>query len=179
MGRYGWSSRYIVEDCKSISVFWLNGQGYFKKNLTYTNGSVRWINSMGEYRGSIGFSINIYGDTGQVRFQYTRTDPHSQEKEEMDYPMGLVSTPCNFGGKRWWFVCKLSSSGIYCGRRVAKLYLAPSGKYFACRYCYNLTYESCRESHKFNSIYNKMANDMNVPPKLMEWHFKQLFKGNK
>lgn len=31
-----------------------------------------------------------------------------------------------------------------CGRRVRKLYLGPGGTYFACRHCYNLTYESAQ-----------------------------------
>jgi len=53
-------------------------------------------------------------------------------------------TACHFGGHRPWFVCSIHSSGRYCGRRVAVLYLAD--KLFACRRCYGLTYASQREA---------------------------------
>jgi len=34
------------------------------------------------------------------------------------------------------------------------LYLA---KYAGCRHCYDLTYESCQESHKFDSLAQRMG----------------------
>ena len=77
-----------------------------------------------------------------VRFQYTTADDNSGEKTEYDYKVRLTTTPCNLGGVRYWFVCPLSKSGVYCGRRVAKLYKAPGANYFGCRHCYNLSYES-------------------------------------
>jgi hypothetical protein len=60
-------------------------------------------------------------------------------------PFGLVSTPCHFGGVRWWFQCSGMSVGNPCGRRVGKLYLPPGERYFACRYCHNLIYKACKE----------------------------------
>ncbi len=75
-----------------------------------------------------------------VRFIYTQTDRYTGEKNDFDYKVQLTTTPCYFGGNRHWFVCSASKNGIYCGRRVGVLYLG--GKYFACRHCYNLTYNS-------------------------------------
>jgi len=49
-----------------------------------------------------------------------------------------------FGGERPWFVCSVASNGVYCGRRVTKLYGA--GRLFACRHCYRLAYASQQES---------------------------------
>jgi hypothetical protein len=60
----------------------------------------------------------------------------------VDYRVQLETTPLHFGGERWWFRCPDAG----CGRRVRKLYLAPGGTYFACRYCYHLTYDSA-QSH--------------------------------
>ena len=160
MGRWSYSSRSTVEDCKSISIFWLKKQGYLKKGISYASGGVRWTNSMGDYKGSIGFSINVQGDRGQMRFQYTYTNPSNEEKEELDYSVDLVSTPCNYGSRRWWFICTASKNGVYCGRRVGKLYLG--GKYFACRHCYNLTYESCKDSHKFDRMWLQMGVDPRI-----------------
>jgi hypothetical protein len=37
---------------------------------------------------------------------------------------------------------------------------SPSGEYFGCRYCYNLTYSSCQESHKHDSFYKQFAFGM-------------------
>ena len=58
----------------------------------------------------------------------------------------LTTTSCNFGGVRYWFICPLSINGIYCGRRIGKLYCAPGTNYYGCRHCYNLSYESRNES---------------------------------
>jgi hypothetical protein len=38
------------------------------------------------------------------------------------------------------------SHGVCCGRRVGTLFLSSGGKYFGCRHCYNLSYESRNES---------------------------------
>jgi hypothetical protein len=54
----------------------------------------------------------------------------------------LEWTACNFGRERPWFVRPRAE----CGRRVAILY--GPGKYFLCRHCYDLRYESQREDNK-------------------------------
>jgi hypothetical protein len=51
------------------------------------------------------------------------------------YPVRLAWTPCTYGVRRAWFRCPAAG----CGRRVALLYLGPSG-IFACRHCYRLAY---------------------------------------
>jgi hypothetical protein len=45
-------------------------------------------------------------------------------------------------------VCPLLVQGQACNRRVAKLYLPPSSRYFGCRYCQDLTYTSAQEHDK-------------------------------
>jgi hypothetical protein len=55
----------------------------------------------------------------------------------------LTWTPCRYGGQRPWFIYPGVVNGRVCGRRVAILYGA--GRYFLCRHCYDLTYESQRE----------------------------------
>jgi hypothetical protein len=54
---------------------------------------------------------------------------------DMNYPVRIEWTPCNYGGQRAWWQCPC------CGRRVALLY---SGKKFACRQCHRLDYASTR-----------------------------------
>ena len=61
----------------------------------------------------------------------------------MEYKISIERMACRLGGWRYWFLCPVFKDGVYCGNRVTKLYLPPSGKYFGCRECYDLTYESC------------------------------------
>lgn len=74
------------------------------------------------------------------------THGYTGEKTDLDYKIQLATTPCHFGGVRYWFICPLAKNGRYCGRRTGTLYLASGGKYFGCRDCYNLSYESRNES---------------------------------
>jgi len=42
--------------------------------------------------------------------------------EPVQQAVPLTWTGCYFGGQRPWFICDVHASGIYCGRRVTKLY---------------------------------------------------------
>jgi hypothetical protein len=143
MGRYYWDKKDTVEDCKSVSVSFLLKHGYFRG---WRSGLMTWKDCYGEDRGSIGVTVSTLRGDNYARLQYTITDRSSGEKTEYDYRIALTTTPCNFGGVRYWFVCPLYTNGIYCGRRVAKLYKAPGAVYFGCRHCYDLSYESRNES---------------------------------
>jgi hypothetical protein len=72
------------------------------------------------------------------------------EWEDVKEPVSLEWTPCNFGGERPWFVCPGVVNGKRCGRRVAILY--GPGKYFLCRHCYDLRYESQRKDKKDRAL---------------------------
>lgn len=52
----------------------------------------------------------------------------------------MVSTPCRFGGWRWWLLCPAT------GRRAVKLYLPNGGRRFLSRAGYRLAYQSQRET---------------------------------
>lgn len=148
MGRYSWSYRKTVESCIVLSIDSLN-----KKKCLYNGmeGTMTWSNNLGEVKNSIGISVVIYPDHQQPSFiglRYVSTNSYSQEKTELDYTVGLETTPCNFGARRFWFICPLVSENKACKRRVAKLYLPSGGKYFGCRRCYNLTYKCQREHDK-------------------------------
>lgn len=144
MGRYYWNKKDTVEDCRSVSISFLKKHDFF---CGLRSGGIVWKNGYGEETSSIGVTVStMYGDN-YVRFQYTTTDRSSGEKTEYDYRVELTTTRCHFGGIRYWFICPLSKNGVYCDRRVAKLYKAPGANYFGCRHCYNLSYESRNESH--------------------------------
>jgi len=153
MGRWSYSSRRTVEECKSISTKFLNAQNIFDYSLY--NGGLSW-SRCGEKTGSISFSVSTVEGDEYIRFQYTQTDRHTGEKTELDYKAELTWTPCFFGGRRWWFICPLVVNGRACERRVGVLYLG-GGKYFGCRHCYDLTYTSCRDSHRFDGLFADIA----------------------
>jgi hypothetical protein len=71
----------------------------------------------------------------------------------------LQTTRPNFGGVRWWFSCPRMLEGEECGRRVGKLYRPPEGRYFACRHCHDLTYESCQKSHRYDGLFALVAGE--------------------
>lgn len=164
MGGYGstrWNTHYkktTVEECKALPV------SLFKKAIKHVvenqgeswGGSVSW-SCRGEPAGRISYLVYSENDYPKVKLQYKFTGSGL----EMDYPISLTNTILSWGAKRWWFVCPLSRNGIRCNQRIGKLYLPPGGKYFGCRYCYNLTYSSCQESHKYDSFYKQFALGMN------------------
>ncbi|MCE5199571.1 hypothetical protein LLG39_11415 [bacterium] len=39
------------------------------------------------------------------------------------------------------------------------------GKYFGCRQCYNLTYTSCNDSHRFDGLFRLMGAKMGMSAK--------------
>ena len=145
MGRYYWDKKDTVEDCRSVSISFLRKHGYFSEPCSMS-GSIVWKNGFGEITGSIGITVSTLDNVDYVRFYYTVTERSSGEKAEYDYKVSLATTPCHFGGVRYWFICPLSKNGVYCGRRVGKVYCPPGANYYGCRHCYNLSYESRNES---------------------------------
>jgi len=169
MGRWSWSNRWTVEECKSISTKFLNTYHYFDGGVHC--GSMSWCRN-GEKTGSISFTISTLEGDEYIRFQYTYTDRYTEEKTELDYTTRITSTPCNYGGRRWWFICPLIVNGCACSRRVGILYIA-NGKHFGCRHCYNLTYESCKDSHKFDTVLASLAMSSGTSIKEVKRAFKR------
>lgn len=139
----GWSN--------ALSIFWLKKQGYLSKDHSYMSGSITW-SYLGEKRASIGFAIskNDYGtdyESAYIQLRYTHTSNWTDEKSDMDFRVQLATTPCKYGGKRYWFVCPLYKGGQYCGRRVGVLYAI--GKWYGCRYCGEIAYASQNRGGKY------------------------------
>lgn len=65
----------------------------------------------------------------------------------MDFKIPLTTTPCKYGGVRYWFICPLSKNGQYCGRRVGVIYSI--GKWFGCRHCGEIAYSKQMEGGKY------------------------------
>jgi hypothetical protein len=137
MGRWSYGGKTEADGLKSVSVFSLNKHKYF--DTLWMSGTITWSKN-GEMTGSISIQSNVTDSEKHVRFIYTQTDRSTGEKTDFDYKIPLTTTSCYFGGVRYWFQCPWYANGVYCGRRVGVLYLGD--KYFACRHCYRLTYNS-------------------------------------
>jgi hypothetical protein len=140
MVRCHFNPKTTVEQTLQLSIFKLKEYGLLSG---FVGSTITWTSRPSGHKNS----IDILVDTEELyaKVNYTITERNTGERTDYEYKIQLTTTPCNYGGVRYWFICPLSRNGVYCGRRVAKLYKAPGTKYFACRHCYNLTYESRNE----------------------------------
>jgi hypothetical protein len=86
------------------------------------------------------------------------------EWEDVAYTVPLTWRPCTKGGQRPYFVCPGSQNGHPCQRRATKLYGA--GRYFLCRHCHRLAYQSQSET-PYNRLFrraNKLRRAMGGEP---------------
>lgn len=168
---YRFDKKTTTGDCHDVDVRYLNRHGLLKPGGWF---SLRW--SRGEREtGSIGGSVEGTEKPERVILRYRSRSEPSSEWEDVREPVHLTWTGCNFGGERPWFVCP----GAGCGRRVAILY--GPGRYFLCRHCCDLTYESQRENamyralHKAQAIRERLGGSANMTepfperPKGMHW----------
>lgn len=93
------------------------------------------------WNGSMGWKDDVLIDvfTGIHEKHFVRL-----KYAEFEYDIPLVTTPCNYGGIRYWFEC------LVCKRRVGTVYFRAN--IFACRHCQFLTYESKLLSGRFKGI---------------------------
>lgn len=147
MGRWSYSNRTEADGLKKVEIWWLKRHGYLNGCKF---GGMEWKSGWDDSKSSVGFTVSTYDSGGYIQFRYTQTD-QDEQKTEFDYKIPLTTTPCKYGGKRYWFLCPLVKSDNYCGRRIGVLYKA--GNYFGCRHCYDLTYSSQKESRGGNLRY--------------------------
>jgi hypothetical protein len=131
MIRYYWDKKPEADSLKKISVFALKKAGLFDGG--YRTGTSKWTGGFLNEEFSVVISVFTSKEENYMRLYYSQVGQNGDTRD-FDYQISLATTPCYFGGKRYWFVC------IFCSRRVGTLYKGQY--YFACRHCYNLTYKS-------------------------------------
>ncbi len=135
--RYRFDKKATTGETHGLDVRYLHREGLLKSGHSF---SLRWSRA-GRETGSIGGMVG--GNPGdlpeRVVLSYRHRSGPGGEWEGVRESVPLEWTPCNFGGERPWFLCP----GADCSRRVAVLY--GPGRYFLCRHCYALSYESRRE----------------------------------
>jgi hypothetical protein len=167
MARYYYGKKSPTDDYKKIESWWLKRHGYLDPSLWRKEGRIEWTYAIANTKHSVDIATRTKNDEGiapYLEINYTQTE-YGVGKKVFDYKIQMVSTPCQYGGVRWWFICPLVKGGIACGRRIGVLY--KGGDYFGCRQCYNLTYNSRNRNHKdpvlrFLSCMEKRANVANT-----------------
>lgn len=126
-------ARTETDSLKKIDVRWLRKEGYFGR---WTGGSITWTNNWSGNQSSVWLDMCLKGSYLSLSYSLGT----SSGTRDFHYKVRLETTPCFFGGIRYWFVCPLSVKDASCNRRVGILYLG--GEYFGCRHCYDLAYPS-------------------------------------
>jgi hypothetical protein len=160
MGSFGsgnWADACLrkvsVEICNEISIKLLKENGFLDGSKT---GTVEWKNVAGDVVGSVEVESFISVAVAKTSFLVVRQGVLATGG--LDQRIELIKWPCNYGGFRYYFACPAVKDGVYCGGRVTKLFLPPGSKVFGCRDCYDLTYQSCQESHKYDRVFWHIDN---------------------
>jgi len=140
---YRFDKKTIAEECHSVDVRYLHRNGLLKPGNWF---SLCWSRA-GRETGSIRGVVSGEGRPEQVTLLYCHRRGLGGEWEDVREPVELAWTACNLGGERPWFICP----GAGCGRRVAVLY--GPGRYFLCRVCYDLSYQSQRDNKMYRALH--------------------------
>jgi hypothetical protein len=169
-GRWGWhDKKTTVEECLILSAGKLARDGIIAESAG--SGWLWWTSTATAARtASLGYSREVVEERVTLRLHYTVTRRDDQ-KHDVDESIVLLTTPSAVGRVRWWFTCPLIVNGHTCVRRVGKLYLPPGERYFGCRHCYDLTYTSCQESHRYDRLFTRLADDTGIDARLVRAMF--------
>jgi len=156
---YRWDKKQTVEDSLKLSL----GKSGIAERLNQletgdrANGGISWSRTYdGHVTAQISYRVERLSNSAILTLRYTQT--RNNNSDDISYPIKLSATTPNYGGLRWWFICPEQD----CGRRVGMLYLPGGYKYFLCRHCYDLTYTSCQESHKFDRLFGQIGDSLSI-----------------
>ena len=137
MSNYRYNKKETTDSKLRLSIDYLIKERLLKNNQL-SNGSLRWSSiSSGENRGSVSFTADLcesYSIT--LKYQFNKA-------EDIETKIYLTTTAPYFGGVRYWFLCPR------CGKKFSFLY---GGKYFLCRTCHSLCYESQQLSYPYRML---------------------------
>jgi hypothetical protein len=140
---YRFDKKTTISECHSVDVRYLHREGLLKPGRWF---SWRWSRA-GREMGSIRGVVDSSRLPESVTLLYRHQSGLGGEWEDVQETVPLTWTACNFGGERPWFICPR----VGCGRRVAVLY--GLGRYFLCRPCCDLSYESQRENSMYRALH--------------------------
>jgi hypothetical protein len=150
-----------VEDGLSFSIYDVIGKkGFYSRSI-----SLHWSRN-GNPTSSMAVEIFRSEDQGFIELKYV------MQGESVCERIPVIATRQPFGNLRYWMLCPILRHGEPCSRRCYKLYSGPGQKYFGCRKCMNLTYQSSKDSHKYDRLYSMIADQSKMPV----WFVKRAMK---
>jgi len=151
----GWQGprKTTVGECHTLRLKWLRkaleaGPGWGAK-LEWTS------NRTGAVTASIGYVVVGTRDAPAIRLHYGWRDGAGELHQVRERIPLTYSTLCH-GGRCPYLVCP------GCLARVRTLHLPPGRTLFRCRACHDLTYGSCQDSHKYDSLFRGMAAELGM-----------------
>ena len=130
--RYYYNRKATADESCRLKMSYLKQRGMLTKEESAER--ISWTSSMTGKTTTIIVGVYLTDDPFAI-LMYSVTD-RDGNKTDYNNEVSLVTTPCNLGGVRYWFLCPL------CYSRVGVLYLPPGEVRFACRHCNNLSYWS-------------------------------------
>jgi hypothetical protein len=137
MGRgFKHDSKLTTNHCFSLDIRFFKKHGYLENgNVVYGDVNHRFRNS----GRTLSTSIKAFNGKKLLL-------GYKINGEELAYKVPIVYSECNYGGQRPWFRCP----NTRCDRRVGMLFLR--GKYYLCRHCHQLAYETQNMSGPFRLL---------------------------
>jgi hypothetical protein len=132
-GRPGWKTK--ASNYRSIDVNRFYKSGCLSDGAL---GSWQWTRD-----GEKVASISYRAEAARLVLIY-RMRQYEGDWQDIEEAVPISWASCHLGGQRPYFRCPGVVNGRHCGRRVAKLYLG--ARYFLCRHCYRLAYDSQSEA---------------------------------
>jgi len=132
-GKMVLKKKATVEEVCDLTIFQLRRYSTLEVGR-HTATVVTWVEKRSGKESCVRVEVNMIGEP-YARITYGISDCMGNTNP-YDSRIRLITTPCNLGGVRYWFVCP------ECWERVGGLYLVPGRTNFRCRQCNNLTYRS-------------------------------------
>ena len=154
--RYHWhrpSKKVTTSSCLQLSISCLLRKGLLIVGEK-RDGYIGWKLQDSRKKKTVQCSVDATNmKNPRVHISYQFKIKKCQPSVEVAISIDLSTTRLANGGLRWWFLCPSNTLlDLPCRRRVGKLFLPVTSIYFKCRNCHRLTYDSCQNSRRFDSL---------------------------
>lgn len=122
-----------------------------------STGTLTWTWPGGQ-TSTISFTVRVESAPGTVVRAVVVVLDYTADGVPVTVRVALDTTTMHRGGTRHWMRCPA------CDGRCATLHLPGGARRFACRTCHALTYTSCQESHKFDSMFRRLGAQLGTDP---------------
>jgi hypothetical protein len=159
-----------VEECFSLSIDKLVRDGMLLAGIQ-GHGGLTWTNkATGVETASASYDVDTLDSADPcICLGYTLTHTGQATRQTIQ----LTTTPLPWGGIKWWFICPRCSPAGGNTLRRRKLYRPPGAIHFGCRRCYDLTYASSQEAHRFDRLLRQLPNPLGLPIRELQDTFRE------